>query len=38
MSTVAEKIYTPDDLLTLPDRKNYEIVDGHLVERHMSVL
>jgi hypothetical protein len=38
MSTVAEKIYTPDDLLLLPDRKNYELVDGHLVERHMSVL
>ena len=38
MSTVAEQTYTPEDLLAMPDRKNYELVDGHLVERHMSVL
>jgi Uma2 family endonuclease len=38
MSTVAEQVYTPDDLLTMPDRKRYELVDGHLVERHMSLL
>jgi len=36
MSTVAEKIYTPEDLLAMPDRKDYELVDGHLVARHMS--
>jgi Uma2 family endonuclease len=37
MITVAsEKRYTPEDLLTLPDRKLYELVDGHLVERKMS--
>jgi Uma2 family endonuclease len=38
MSTVAQKTYTPEDLLRMPDRKKYELVDGHLVERHMSVL
>src|SRR5262249_43923127 len=38
MSTIAEKTYTPEDLLSMPDRKNYELVDGHLVERNMSVL
>jgi Uma2 family endonuclease len=38
MSTVLERIYTPHDLLVMPDRKKYELVDGHLVERHMSVL
>ena len=38
MSTVAEQTYTPEDLLELPDRGRYELVDGHLVERHMSQL
>jgi Uma2 family endonuclease len=38
MSTVDEKTYTPEELLTMPDRKNYELVDGHLAERNMSVL
>ena len=38
MSTVAEQTYTPEDLLTMPDRKRYELVDGQLVERHMSRL
>jgi Uma2 family endonuclease len=38
MSTVAEQTYTPEDLLAMPDRKKYELVDGHLVERHMSVV
>jgi Uma2 family endonuclease len=38
MSTVLEQIYTPEDLLTMPDRKKYELVDGHLVERQMSLL
>ena len=38
MSTVSEQTYTPEDLLAMPDRKKYELVDGHLVERHMSVL
>jgi Uma2 family endonuclease len=38
MSIVTEKTYTPEDLLSMPDRKNYELVDGHLVERNVSVL
>lgn len=38
MNVVAEKTYTPEDLLSMPDRKNYELVDGQLVERNMSVL
>ena len=38
MSTVSEQTYTPEDLLTMPDRKKYELVDGHLVVRHMSVV
>jgi Uma2 family endonuclease len=38
MSTVSEQTYTPEDLLAMPDRKKYELVDGHLVERHRSVL
>jgi Uma2 family endonuclease len=38
MSTVAEKTYTPEDLLAMPDAKDYELVDGHLEERHMSRL
>jgi len=36
MSTVVEKTYTPEDLLAMPNRKDYELVDGHLVEREMS--
>jgi Uma2 family endonuclease len=38
MSVVAAKTYTPEDLLSMPDRKNYELVDGHLVERNVSSL
>jgi Uma2 family endonuclease len=30
--------YTPDDLLALPDGKNYELVDGDLVEKNVSFL
>ena len=37
MSTVeATRKLTPDDLLVLPDAKNYELVDGELVERNMG--
>jgi Uma2 family endonuclease len=37
MTTAAAKaVFTPDDLLTLPDSVNYELVDGNLVERHMG--
>ena len=28
--------YTPEDLLAMPDEKNYELVDGRLVARHMG--
>jgi Uma2 family endonuclease len=38
MHIVAEKLYTPEDLLSMPDRKNYELVDGHLVEKNVSQL
>ncbi|MFI5458410.1 MAG: Uma2 family endonuclease [Isosphaerales bacterium] len=38
MSTVDQKTYTPEDLLAMPNRKDYELVDGHLVEREMSRL
>jgi Uma2 family endonuclease len=38
MSTIVEKTYTPEELLAMPDLKGYELVDGHLVERHMSRL
>ena len=36
MSTIWETLYTPDDLLTMPDGDQYELVDGHLVERGMG--
>jgi Uma2 family endonuclease len=38
MRTVAEQTYTPEDLLAMPDRQAYELVDGHLVERQVSLL
>jgi Uma2 family endonuclease len=40
MSTTIEPRtrYTPDDLLAMPDRKSYELVDGNLVERNVSAL
>jgi Uma2 family endonuclease len=28
--------YTPEDLLAMPDGHRFELVDGHLVERHMG--
>jgi hypothetical protein len=30
--------YTPEDLLTMPDGDFYELVDGILVERKVSIL
>lgn len=30
-------LYTPDDLLRMPDSKSFELVDGHLVERNMGM-
>jgi hypothetical protein len=32
-----ETQYTPEDLLAMPDGKNYELVGGQLVERKMGV-
>jgi len=38
MITVSnEKCYSPQDLLTMPEGKFYELVDGRLVERKMSI-
>jgi Uma2 family endonuclease len=31
-----EKLYTPEELLALPDGDRYELVDGRLVERNMG--
>ena len=33
MSTITDTLYTPDDLLAMPDGDQYELVDGRLVER-----
>ena len=40
MSTAVEPrtTHTPEDLLAMPDGKDYELVDGELVERNMSAL
>jgi Uma2 family endonuclease len=39
MNAIAAKTsYTPEDLLAMPDEKNYELVDGRLVERSMGTL
>jgi Uma2 family endonuclease len=39
MNAVAtQQQYTPEDLLALPDEKNYELVDGNLVECNVSLL
>lgn len=32
-----QAVYTPDDLLTMPNGDDYELVDGQLVERNMSM-
>jgi len=38
MSTVAAKTrYTPEDLLTMPDSVDFELVDGELVRRNMGL-
>lgn len=38
MSTVQAKIYSPADLLAMPDSNNIELVDGNLVEKPVSAL
>lgn len=38
MSTLTSNtIFTPEDLLRMPDHKDYELVDGQLLERHVSI-
>jgi Uma2 family endonuclease len=37
-ATATKTTYTPEDLLAMPDEKNFELVDGRLVERNMSTL
>ncbi len=36
MSIEQTTLFTPEDLLAMPDGDNYELVDGHLVERGMG--
>ena len=39
MSAVAEKtLITPEEFLRMPDQKDFELIDGELVERNVSVL
>lgn len=35
---ISDRIYTPDDLLRMPDGKRFELVDGQLVEQEMGIL
>jgi Uma2 family endonuclease len=38
MATISTSVnYTPDDLLKMPDGDNYELVNGNLVERNVSL-
>ena len=36
VTTENKTLYTPEDLLAMPDGKNYELVDGRLVDRNMG--
>jgi len=36
MTLMAERTYTPEEFLRLPDSVGYELVEGHLVERNVS--
>ncbi len=38
MTTIADRTYTRDEFLRLPDSVGYELIDGYLVERHVSEL
>lgn len=38
MATVEQQIFTPEDLLKMPDGKHFELVDGELVEKEMSIV
>ena len=35
-TTPTPKVYTPEDLLRMPDGDRYELINGTLVERDMS--
>ena len=35
-SLVVSHQYTPEEILTMPDGHRFDLVDGHLVERHMG--
>lgn len=35
-AVATERLYTPEDLLTMPDGDRYELIDGRLVEHDMS--
>jgi Uma2 family endonuclease len=37
MATVEQQVFTPEDLLKMPDGKHFELVDGELVETGMSL-
>ena len=38
MSAIAEKSYTADELLSLPDGDRFELVDGQLLERSLGTI
>jgi Uma2 family endonuclease len=39
MATISAPLkITPEDLLRMPESKRFELVDGHLLEKHASVL
>lgn len=38
MSAIAEKSYTADELLSLPDGDRFELIDGQLLEKNMGAL
>jgi Uma2 family endonuclease len=38
LTTAEPRTYTPEDLLAMPDGDRFELVDGHLVELHVSAL
>jgi Uma2 family endonuclease len=37
MSLATKLNYTPEDLLSMPDRGRYDLIDGQLVARNMSI-
>ena len=37
-TVIADRFYTPEDLLELPEGKQFELIDGQLLEKHMGLL